>query len=60
MFEAIAFVFIGLVVFPIYVIGKLLFSGPMTNEEIRKHNEQVKREDRLDNDYGYIVTKDKK
>lgn len=60
MFEIIVFLFIGLVVMPIYVIGKLLFHGPMTNEEIRKHNEQVKYEDKLDNDYGYIVSKKSK
>lgn len=60
MFTAIAFVFIGLVVMPIWVIGSLIFHGPMTQDEIRKHNERVKREDKLDNDYGYIVGKKSK
>lgn len=60
MFEIIAFLFIGLFVMPIWVIGSLILHGPMTKEEIRKHNEQVKYEDKLDNDYGYIVGKKNK
>lgn len=61
MFTAIAFLFIVFVYIPIRLIvdaasGNLTMSG----KEIEAHNKRVKYEDKLDNDYGYIVSKKSK
>lgn len=58
MFEAIVFLVIAFIYIPIHVLYKLFTGGYSVNQdEIRKHNEEVTRNDKLDNDYGYIVTK---
>lgn len=60
MFEAIAFLVIAFIYMPIHILYKLFTGGyPVSQDEIRKHNVEVKRNDKLDNDYGYIVRKDK-
>lgn len=61
MFEAIVFLVIAFIYMPIHVLHKLFTGGyPVSRDEIRKHNEEVKCNDKLDNDYGYIVTKKNK
>lgn len=61
MFTAIAFLFIVFVYMPIRLIIDAA-SGSLIpgNKEIHEHNRRVKYEDKMDNDYGYIVTKKNK
>lgn len=58
MFTAIAFLFIVFIYIPIRLIFDAVSgSWKMTDEEIKRHNQRVKYEGKMDNDYGYIVTK---
>lgn len=58
MFTAIAFLFIVFVYVPIRLIFDTVSGNwKMSDKEIKRHNQRVKYEDKMDNDYGYIVTK---
>lgn len=55
MFTAIAFLAIVFIYWPIQIISMLISGNTkMTNDDIKKHNRQVRYEDKLDNDYGFI------
>ena len=61
MFTAIAFLFIVFVYIPVHLIFDAV-SGNLKprDKDIKEHNRRVKYEDKMDNDYGYIVTKKNK
>lgn len=65
MFGAIAFLAIAFIYVP-YELIKAACNGEFSqnnykrrNDEIERHNKQVRYEDKMDNDYGFIVRKDK-
>lgn len=58
MFSALAFLFIVFIYVPIHLICDA-FSDDLKPSEryVKEHNRRVKFEDKMDNDYGYIVEK---
>lgn len=65
MFTAIVFMVISLIYTPIYLIGSACKGDfdksnvGKRQEEVKRHNRQVRYEDKTDNDYGFIVRRDK-